>query len=182
VTGTPLLRGARLRLEPLEVAHADEMVHVLAAPELYRYTGGEPPSPAALRSRYARQVAGSGDPLEQWHTWVVRDGDDGPAVGYVQATVRTSGPGAGREDELAWVVAPQWQGRGIARDAAALARDALLLAGATRFVAHVHPDHVASQRVAAALGLEPTTRLVEGEVEWVRDEERGAGTTGRPAR
>ena len=35
-----------------------------------------------------------------------------------------------------------------------------------RVVAHMHPDHVASQRVAAALGLRPTDRLVDGEVEW----------------
>lgn len=36
---TPI-ETARLRLEPLEPAHAEEMVAVLAAPELYAFTGG----------------------------------------------------------------------------------------------------------------------------------------------
>ena len=76
---------------------------------------------------------------------------------------------AGPEDgvaELAWVVGTQWQGRGVAREAARLVRDHLLALGVRRVVAHVHPDHVASQRVAAALGLLPTPVLVDGEVEW----------------
>ena len=141
------------------------MATVLSDAGLYAFTGGSPPSPAVLEQRYARQVAGSGDPAQEWHNWVVRLGADGPAVGYVQATVD---PVAGVA-ELAWVVGAPWQGRGIAREAAALVLEHLWVAGeVTRVVAHVHPDHVASQRVAAALGLAPTDRLVDGEVEWER--------------
>ncbi len=163
MTGTPPLRDARLRLEPLRVDHADEMVDLLSDPELYRFTGGEPPGLDTLQARYTRQVAGSMDPQEQWHNWVVRVGEDGPAAGYVQATVRP----ADREAELAWLVARPWQGRG---DAAALVRDEVLRSGVRRLLAHVHSDHVASQRVAAALGLRPTARVVEGEVVWRREE------------
>ena len=43
-----------------------------------------------------------------------------------------------------------------------------LASGVTRVVAHVHPDHVASQGVAAGLGLTPTDRVDDGEVEWER--------------
>jgi RimJ/RimL family protein N-acetyltransferase len=89
-------------------------------------------------------------------------------VGYVQAT---RGPQGGVA-ELAWVVGTQWQGRGIAREAARLVLERLLAEGVRRVVAHVHPDHVASQRVAAALGLEPTPVVVDGEVEWVHDVEQ----------
>ena len=64
-----------------------------------------PRAATSSRRRYARQVAGSGDPAEVWHTWVVRLGDDGPAVGYVQATVRPArrlgGAGLGRRTALA---------------------------------------------------------------------------------
>ncbi len=35
----------------------------------------------------------------------------------------------------------------------------------------MHPDHVASQRVAASLGLAPTDRVVDGEVEWARGQD-----------
>jgi RimJ/RimL family protein N-acetyltransferase len=161
---TPPLGDDRLRLEPLRVDHAGELAGVLADAGLYAFTGGSPPSRTVLEQRYARQVAGSGDPREVWHNWVVRLGDDGRAVGYVQATVHPAEASA----ELAWVVGAAWQGRGIAREAAALVLDHLLGTGVTRVVAHVHPDHVASQRVASALGMQPTDRVVDGEVEWAR--------------
>ncbi len=164
---TPLGDG-RLVLEPLRVDHAGEMVDVLSDAGLYAFTGGSPPSLEALERRYAHQVAGPDRPDEVWHNWVVRLGADGPAVGYVQATL---GPQEGVA-ELAWVVGAPWQGRGIAREAAALVLDQLLASGMRRVVAHVHPDHVASQRVAAALGMRPTPVLVDGEVEWVHDVER----------
>jgi RimJ/RimL family protein N-acetyltransferase len=164
VTTAPALGNGRLRLEPLRVEHADEMVGVLGEPGLYTFTGGTPPTLEHLRQRYARQVAGSQDPAEQWHNWVVRLGADGPAVGFVQATVHPSAASA----ELAWVVGERWQGRGIAREAAALVLDHVLAPRRVRrVVAHVHPDHVASQRVAASLGLAPTDVVVDGEVEWV---------------
>ncbi len=163
MTRTPPLGDGRLRLDPLRVDHAVEMESVLADAGLYTFTGGSPLSRGALELRYARQVAGSPDPAEQWHNWVVRLGNHGPAVGYVQATVRPVDGVA----ELAWVVGAAWQGRGIAREAAALVLDHVLAAGVRRVVAHVHPDHVASQRVSAALGMRPTDRLVDGEVEWV---------------
>jgi RimJ/RimL family protein N-acetyltransferase len=160
---TPALRGGRVVLEPLRVGHAVEMVDVLSDAGTYEFTGGSPPGRDELERRYARQVAGSGDPDETWHTWVVRLGDDGPAVGYVQATV---GPDDGVA-ELAWVVGPPWQGRGIAREAAGLVLEHVRGLGVRRVLAHVHPEHTASQRVAAALGLHPTAQQVDGEVEWV---------------
>lgn len=163
MTETPPLRGGGLVLEPLRVAHAAELVDVLSDAALYRFTGGSPPALAVLEDRFARQVAGSGDPSEEWHNWVLRWGEHGPAVGYVQATVHP----VEQEAELAWVVGTPWQGRGFASAAAAAVLEHLLAAGVRRVVAHVHPDHGASQRVAASLGLAPTGTLVDGEVEWV---------------
>jgi 3-oxoadipate enol-lactonase len=164
VSATPPLRGHGLVLEPLATRHAGEMVGVLADAGLHRFTGGSPPTLAELEGRYARHAAGSGDPDEEWHTWVVRSGDGGPAVGYVQATVR---PAQGVA-ELAWVVGSPWQGRGVARQAASLVLADLASRGLERVVAHIHPDHTASQRVAAAVGLQPTERVVDGETEWQR--------------
>jgi RimJ/RimL family protein N-acetyltransferase len=163
---TSALADGRLVLEPLRVGHAAEMVGVLADAGLYAFTGGSPPSRDDLDRRYARQVRGSGEPGEVWLNWVVRLGDDGPAVGYVQATVQPAAASA----ELAWVVGARWQGRGIAREATGLVLDHLLATGIRRVVAHVHPDHVASQRVAVRLGLVATQRRVDGEVEWVLEQ------------
>ena len=174
---TPSLGDGELVLEPLRVGHASEMAEVLADAGLFAFTGGAPASRTVLEQRYARQVAGPRDSGEEWHNWVVRLESDGHAVGYLQATVVPADGTA----ELAWVVGTPWQGRGIARRAAALVLEQVWARGdVTRVVAHVHPDHLASQRVAAALGLAPTDTLVDGEVEWLL--ERPSPEVGQGAR
>ena len=55
---TDQISSARLRLVPLTVADAAEMVAVLSGEALYAYTGGAPPGLGELRARYAGQVAG----------------------------------------------------------------------------------------------------------------------------
>lgn len=159
---TPPLRGRGLRLEPLAPTHAAEMESVLSDAGLYAFIGGSPPTRADLEARYARQVAGPRSGVYAWHTWVVRLEADDCAVGYVQATVH----GDEGVAELAWVIGAPWQGRGLASDAAALVHEFVVASGVGRVIAHVHPDHVASQRVATRLGLAPTARTVDGEVEW----------------
>jgi uncharacterized protein len=155
------ITSERLRLEPLSVAHAPDMVAVLADPSLYEFTGGSPPTLSELSARYARQSAGhSPDGFERWLNWVVVL-DDRP-IGYVQATV------VGSEAEIAWVVSPAHQGRGLATEAASAMVDWLGSAGVTRLVAHIHPDHEASARVGARLGLRRTDVVEDGEVRWVR--------------
>lgn len=145
--------------------HAAEMVVVLGAPELYRFTGGRPPDVRELRERYARQVKGrSPDGREVWRNWVARRRADGVAVGWIQATL--TGSGMQCTAELAWTIGADHQRLGYAREAAAVAMSALRAEGVTRFVAHVHPRHLASIAVARALGLVCTDRLYEGEVLW----------------
>jgi RimJ/RimL family protein N-acetyltransferase len=145
------------------------MTAVLANPALYRFTGGEPPSLETLRQQYTAQVAGaSPDGGERWLNWVVRlaphDRQDGPgpAIGFVQATV-THG---GRSADIAWVIGVPWQGQGHAAEAATAMVAWLLETGVTAISAHVHPDHVASERVAARAGLVPTDELEDGERVW----------------
>ena len=57
------------------------------------------------------------------------------------------------------------QGRGHAKEAARSLVAALQEAGWT-VVAHIHPGHLASQRVAHAAGPSPTTDVRDGEVRW----------------
>ena len=160
---TPQLSTFRLVLEPLRVEHADEMVQVLGDPAVYAFTGGEPPSFDQLQDRYRQQVAGSGDPAERWHNWVVRVRADGAPVGYVQATVTDHG----RAAELAWLVGAGWQRCGYAGEAAGRMADALVEAGATTLSAQIHPDHAASEAVARRIGLAPTGRFDDdGEQLW----------------
>ncbi|MFJ9027328.1 GNAT family N-acetyltransferase [Streptomyces sp. NPDC102274] len=186
VIGTAVIDTERLTLLPLRIAYAEEMAAVLSDPALYAYTGGAPPTVEELRSRYARQVAGSPDPEVVWCNWMIgirqeaqegrRSAESsvessveffaGSLVGYVQATI---GPdGDGRTAEIAWVVGTAWQGRGIATEAARGLVRWLKGQGVRSLVAHVHPDHGASAAVAAAVGLTPTGERHDGEVRWRR--------------
>lgn len=145
------------------------MTGVLADPALYRFTGGEPPTLVGLRRRYAAQVAGaSPDGTERWLNWIVRrvlddaGGAPAPAVGFVQATVVDDG----RSADIAWVIGVPWQGLGYASEAAAALVRWLLDDGVTEITAHVHPDHIASARVAARAGLVATDAFEDGERVW----------------
>jgi glycine hydroxymethyltransferase len=158
---TEPLATERLRLEPLHVAHAAEMVPTLSASELYGYTGGEPPDIDTLTERYHALVLGSPDPGEEWHNWILRSVETGDAVGFVQATVE------GDSADVAWVTGHPWQGRGFATEATSAMCDWLTSKGVKQLAAHIHPRHAASQRVAEANGFERTGQVDdEGEDVW----------------
>ncbi|MGW0836662.1 GNAT family N-acetyltransferase [Streptomyces prunicolor] len=160
---TELISTARLDLVPLSAAHAEEMATVLSSPALHTFTGGAPLTPAALRTRYERLVAGSPDPAVSWLNWVLRLRPDAHLAGTVQATV------TGSEAEIAWVVGAPWQGRGLASEAAQGLVSWLTAHPAIRtVVAHIHPDHQASAAVATAAGLTPTDEWQDGEIRWQR--------------
>ena len=145
------------------MSHAEEMAAVLDDPELHRYTGGRPLDVDELRERYAFQTRGvSGDGSARWLNWIMRAQSSGAAVGYVQATVQVES----RTADLAWVVGSRHQGLGYAREAAAAVVGALRREGTVRITAHIHPENLASQAVARAVGLAPTAAVADGEVVW----------------
>jgi RimJ/RimL family protein N-acetyltransferase len=151
-----------LRLDPLEVSDAAEMVGVLSAPELYAVTGGQPPTLDQLTERYRRQVGGSSaDGREEWLNWVVRV--DGEAVGFVQATVTDD-----RHAAIAWVIGRAWQRHGYATEAASALVRELGARGVTDVRASIAPGHEASERVATRIGLVATRSTDDdGERLWV---------------
>jgi RimJ/RimL family protein N-acetyltransferase len=160
------LRTARLQLEPLEVAHAAEMVGVLSHPALYEHTGGAPPTEDELRERYRRQARGaSPDGREWWLNWILRRDPQAAPVGVVQATVRDGVPQP--TAELAWIVGRTHQGTGLATEAARAVVDWLRAHGVRSFEAHIRPGHPASEAVALRLGMEPGGEGRDGEVRWV---------------
>ena len=150
-----------LRLDPLEVSDAAEMVGVLSAPELYAVTAGEPPRLAELTERYRRQVVRrTADGREEWLNWVVRVDDQ--AVGFVQATLTD-----GSRASIAWVIGLAWQGRGYATAAASAMVTELRARGVSDVRAWIAPGHASSERVAVHVGRVATDRTDEdGERLW----------------
>ncbi len=146
------------------------MVVVLADPALYTYTGGTPPTLEEVATRFARWADGSPRAGEAWHNWVIRLSDGLVAIGHLQATVLDAGASddEGRSADIAWVIGTQWQRRGYATEAARALVRWLQSTGVDVITAHVHPDHAASARVAAAATLQPTSDIEDGEVVWRR--------------
>jgi RimJ/RimL family protein N-acetyltransferase len=141
------------------------MASVLADRQLYTFTGGGAPSVAELEDRYAAQVAGvSDDGSQRWLNRVLRHRTSREAVGYVQATVEEHE--GRRAAEVAWVVGVSSRGQGIATEAVGAMLGWLQGQAVHRFAALIHPEHVASMRVAAACGFRPTTEVVDGETRW----------------
>ncbi len=189
------LQTRRLVLEPLTVRHAREMVQVLASPQLYQFTGGNPPTLAELTERYRRLVAGPPPPRrEGWLNWVIRQREDQRLAGTVQATITAEPAGsatvtaepvgsptvtdqpvgsavvtaepAGLQAAVAWVVGAAWQGRGYATESAQALVSWLREHGMVTITAAIHPDHAASAAVARRAGLVPTPEHADGEVVW----------------
>jgi RimJ/RimL family protein N-acetyltransferase len=145
------MRSERLRYEPLAHAHADGLFAALDDPLVGRYIGGpEMTTIAALHDRIEFLAAGvsPSNPDEHWVNVVARRLDDEVIVGRVEATV------SGRIAEIAYVFGPVWWGSGYATEATAWLVDHLR----ARFpidqvVAAIHPDNLASQRLAERVGL-----------------------------
>ncbi len=151
----------RITLSPLVVEDAVEMVKVLADAALYEFTGGGPPDLEELSARYDRQVKGPPETGERWLNWIVRLTATDVAVGFTQATVVNGSA------EIAWLIGIRWQGQGLATAATRQMMDLLVSLGIERFRACIHPDHLASQAVAASCGLRPSSELSDGEIVWI---------------
>ena len=157
-----VLETARLMLAPIAVADAEEMARVLAAPELYAFTGGAPESAHELTIRYARWVVGSPRPEQTWLNLIIRERTTRAAVGYVQATVNPD------IADIAWVIGLPWQRKGYAIEAAqALVATVAQTFPVERIRALIKAEHLASRRIAARLGMHLTSEIVNGEQVWI---------------
>jgi RimJ/RimL family protein N-acetyltransferase len=144
------LHTASLTLEPLTVAHADEMYGVLAEARLYEHLDyGPPPSLEHVRSVYARQAPGrSPDGRQLWLNWLLRLNGAG-LIGYVQATVT---PAA--DAWVAYVLASAHWGQGHASAASAAMIEHLRQAhGCRRCLASVELANHRSVAVLKRLGF-----------------------------
>jgi [ribosomal protein S5]-alanine N-acetyltransferase len=157
----------RLRLEPLVVAHAAEMLWFLADERIYRFIPHEPPPDLArVIARFERlekrgPVAGD----RTWLNWAVRAKDDLRCIGRIEVTLRPD-----RSAYFAYEIAPALWGHGFATEAcsrivAALFADYDVVA----IVAEVDTRNTASIRLVERLGfrcgpLRPNADFFKGAV------------------
>jgi RimJ/RimL family protein N-acetyltransferase len=161
----PPITSERVQLSPLMPDDAGELVDVLSDPRLYRFTGEAPTDLEGLRDRFERWATRhSPDGRERWLNWVIRDRQTGMALGTLQATVRPEEPKP--VADVAWVLGVEAQGHGYASEAARALVAHLASKGIREFTAHIHPNHVASNRVASAIGMQPTEEWSAGERVW----------------
>ena len=150
-----------VRLVPLRAADAQELVGLLDEPNLREWLRSEDVDD--LRARFAGwEVRRSPDGSAHWLNWVVRARDDGRAVGWAR-------PPWGRGPR--WWPTRHWP-PSVARGFATAALEATMAElrenfGVESFEAHIHPDNVSSERVAAAAGFTVTARSADSERVWV---------------
>jgi RimJ/RimL family protein N-acetyltransferase len=77
-------------------------------------------------------------------------------------------------DDVAWIAGVEHQGRGYATEAARALVVWLFDCGVEEIMAHVHPAHAASGRVASKIGMEPTGEWLLGERRWRRSRDSPA--------
>jgi len=109
-----LLETARLILEPVTAAHADESWAGLDDERMWTfYPELRPRSLEHLRTIYERRAQGSADESEIWLNFVCRCRDSGELVGEVQATIVP----AAQASYVAYGVFTKQQGKGYGREA-----------------------------------------------------------------
>jgi RimJ/RimL family protein N-acetyltransferase len=162
--GAAAIVTERLVLSPLTIEDADAMVVVLGDQRLHEFIGGRPSGVDELRDRYARMIAGSSRPDEVWLNWIVRRRGDEHPIGTMQATLTSD---AGRwTAHVAWIIGVAWQRNGFGSAAAAALVAWLRHDGVDSVVAHIHPQHDASEIVARRSGLHQSDEVVDGERVW----------------
>jgi RimJ/RimL family protein N-acetyltransferase len=148
-----VLETERLRLEPWTAEHGALLARLAAMPEVMRFIGKGVTLSAAeageLATRFHAHWRSHGF---GWRGAVERDG--GRLVGLVALELAHDVPGLAPGDhEIGWWFDPATWGRGYATEGARAIVDEAWALGAPSVVARIQPGNVASERVAAKLGL-----------------------------
>jgi [ribosomal protein S5]-alanine N-acetyltransferase len=145
------LMTERLRLTPVEVAHAAAMWPVLGDPALYCWIARAPPaSLAEVEARFARisQRTAEGR-ADQWLNWTVWLQDGGSAVGIVETTVPPT-----QVASLGYLFGSKFWGQGYASEAVGGVIALLEAAGMIAFEASIDTRNLTSRALVARLDFQ----------------------------
>jgi RimJ/RimL family protein N-acetyltransferase len=154
--GVVICETRRLVLRRFTLADLEPLAAILADPDVTRFFGG----PRALDQTRARML----DFLDAYEKvgfskWAVVLRETGELMGRCgPAVVDVEG---GSEVELGYDLAKRFWGQGFATEAAAASLDhCFSVLGLTRVVSIIHPENVASRRVAEHLGMNEERAVV----------------------
>ncbi|MFJ4410325.1 GNAT family N-acetyltransferase [Streptomyces sp. NPDC088910] len=147
----------RIRIEPWS---ADDLwlLRRTNTPEMTEYLGG-PETEEQLLSRHQRYQDIEKTGGRMYRVVLVPDGEVAGSIGFWEQTWR-----GGKVYETGWAILPEFQGRGLAADAARAVTEAARAAGAHRHL-HAFPkvSHPASNAVCRKAGF---TLLGEADFEY----------------
>lgn len=147
------LEATRIELVPLDVdLHADDLHNAFASAAIMEFWD----SPSSARVEDSRAVLTNYLGYDNARQWVIREAQDGPAVGLVGLF------GAPASTGIHWLLRPEWQGKGYATEAVrAVTAHAFRNLEVQRIEAWIHPENVRSIGVAYRTGFQPRGRLVQ---------------------
>jgi RimJ/RimL family protein N-acetyltransferase len=147
----PVLRGARVILEPLLADHAATLFPLLNDDAVWRYANRRPATLGELTERYrSLESRRSPDGTTLWLNWAVF-ATGGVAAGFVQATVSPSA----RTAEIGYAIGRAVWRTGLGSEAVEVLVTFLFETLAVRtVVANVDRQNVASLRLLSKLGFE----------------------------
>ena len=148
----PTINTARITLRAMRPGEFDRFAEIWAMPEVVRHIGGGPRDRATSRDRFLFnaghwQVTGYGQ-------WAIEDHETKAMVGQVGFFIRDRGldPDWDAVPEAGWVLVPELHGRGMGFEAVRAAHDWFDRVITGPLACLVHPDNVASLRIADRLG------------------------------
>jgi RimJ/RimL family protein N-acetyltransferase len=145
----PTLHTARLVLRGFVADDIDTFTAICADPEVMRYIGDGTVADAGMTWRAMAQALGHWV-LRGYGPWAVTLAGDGTLLGRAGLFQPAGWPGL----EIGWLLGRQHWGQGYAKEAASAALEwAREHVRATEgYCSIIHPDNVASRRVAEGLG------------------------------
>jgi RimJ/RimL family protein N-acetyltransferase len=147
---SPVLEGARVRIEPIGHERALALLAGRPEPEL-AWEDGFPPPPLLASLQRVIDDPGGSVWFGPFYAYVIVRRADGLAVGDAGFF---GPPGAGGEVEIGYALVPRARGCGLAGEAVALLADwALSQPGVRALTARVEADNAASVRLLDRLGF-----------------------------
>jgi ribosomal-protein-alanine N-acetyltransferase len=151
-----MLKTERLILREMTPDDADGLFRIYHEPDVFKYMArGAPQSVEVERAGIERHVGhyerhGFG----LWATILRESGELIGRCGLIAQQVD------GIDDiEVGYLLSPRFWGRGLASEAARASRDfGFKVAGCPRLISIIHPQNMASKRVAAAIGMKPSRK------------------------